>query len=220
MSRQHRSRLWRLISLHHRLRHFSLPISKHTRAIPALMLPTPGTAGFTPALVAAISNEPALRGWDPDAGLVAVVLLALTVKCGGVIVDVATHRSQAPATNIARAARVASAVSLSWPAISAMCDSCLALRALPADVSQLTESVFGLETRVLHLGSSSYTSEVKLEPSTEALVITGLEEAPPAVLVKLRSEAARERSRQPLLVWVRDEDRDGAPMWLVSLNRR
>lgn len=49
------------------------------------------------------------------------------------------------------------------------------------------------------------------------MVVTGLEDAPPAVLVKVRSEMRR--ASHPFLIWVRDEDKDEAPLWLVSSAR-
>lgn len=48
----------------------------------------------------------------------------------------------------------------------------------------------------------------------QAMVVTGLEDAPPPVLIKVRQEMRRPEA--PFLVWVRDEDRDDAPLWLVS----
>jgi hypothetical protein len=77
---------------------------------------------------------------------------------------------------------------------------------------QITESIFGLATHVLRLNPESTTSSVDM--SSEAMVITGLEDAPPAVLIKVRSEMRRPNA--PFLVWVRDEDKDEAPLWLVS----
>lgn len=75
------------------------------------MLPTPGTPGFTPNLVAAVADDPSLRGYEPDPPLLAVLVLSLIVQCGGVIVDVSTTRSMSPATSAARVSRAVAAVS-------------------------------------------------------------------------------------------------------------
>jgi len=74
------------------------------------------------------------------------------------------------------------------------------------------ESVFGLETQTLALDSESTTASVKI--GGDALVVTGLEDVSPAVLVKVRTLMTKPDA--PFLIWVRDEDRDDAPMWLVS----
>lgn len=79
---------------------------------------------------------------------------------------------------------------------------------------QITESVFGLETDTLHLSSESTTTDVTL--GGEALVITGMGLSSPPVLVKLRSELRQPNA--PFVIWVRDEDRHDAPLWMVSLN--
>lgn len=73
------------------------------------MLPTPGTPDFAPLLVDALASDASLRGWAVDGTLVAVVLLALTVRRGGVIIDVPYSRRSAAA--ISRAAGTARAVS-------------------------------------------------------------------------------------------------------------
>jgi hypothetical protein len=50
-------------------------------------LPQPGVPGFAPALVAAVSSSPLLRGWPVDGTLTAVLLLALMTRRGGVLLD-------------------------------------------------------------------------------------------------------------------------------------
>lgn len=54
---------------------------------PALNLPQPGTPGFAVALVAALNASPSLHGWQVDGTLVAIVLLALMTRRGGVLLD-------------------------------------------------------------------------------------------------------------------------------------
>lgn len=76
------------------------------------MLPTPGSPDFTPALIEALEDEPSLYGWELDGTLVAVILLALVVRRGGVIIDVPSGRRAN--AGIVRAARTASAVSPEW----------------------------------------------------------------------------------------------------------
>lgn len=78
---------------------------------------------------------------------------------------------------------------------------------------KIMESVFGLETRTLALDAQSTTASVKIGGA--ALVVTGLEDATPAVLVKFRM--AMHKPGAPFVIWVRDEDRDDAPLWLVSV---
>ncbi|GMK58169.1 hypothetical protein CspeluHIS016_0502010 [Cutaneotrichosporon spelunceum] len=175
-----------------------------------VQLPQPGIPGFTPALVTALNASPYLRGWPVDGTLTAVLLLALMARRGGVLIE---------ATNVPKVAKVAGAH---------------------------TASVFGLETRFVHLSSSSVASDVALDarrPSGSsaaidlfelpeardsipahrpgrAIVVTGLEGAPPSVLVRLRSEvaAAEREGNVPLIIWVRDEDRpDEAPSWLIDM---
>ncbi|BEJ13189.1 hypothetical protein CspHIS471_0303630 [Cutaneotrichosporon sp. HIS471] len=182
---------------------------------PGFQLPHPGISGFTPSLVAALNASPTLRRWPVDDTLVAVLLLALMARRGGVLLD---------ATNVSKVAKVAGAH---------------------------TTSVFGLETRFVHLSSMSVASDVVLkvpdhppsgtstsdtstpsdtsvrpDPSAyppmtpRAMVVTGLEDAPPPVLVRLRSEvaAAERKGDVPLIIWVRDEERaDDAPAWLLDI---
>lgn len=71
----------------------------------------------------------------------------------------------------------------------------------------------------MHLSANSVAADVALDSPARAVVITGLEDAPRPVMVRLRSElAAAERARTvPLIIWVRDEERDDAPAWLVRL---
>ncbi|CAK9783571.1 hypothetical protein CC85DRAFT_304398 [Cutaneotrichosporon oleaginosum] len=162
-------------------------------------LPQPGMPGFAPALVAAVASSPMLRGWPVDGTLTAVLLLALMARRGGVILDA-----------VGSTAKVAKVV------------------------GALTASVFGLETRFMRLSHSSVAADAALgppsaadpasepkprPPAARAVVITGLEDAPPPVLVQLRGDfASAERSRNaPLIVWVRDEERDEAPGWLIDI---
>lgn len=75
----------------------------------------------------------------------------------------------------------------------------------------MCEGIFGLPTLVLPLDERSGTRSVTID--RPAVVVTGLERVSAPVAIKLRREVARTGA---LLVWVRDEDYDGAPPWLVS----
>lgn len=81
--------------------------------------------------------------------------------------------------------------------------------------------MFGLETRFIHLNSNSSANDVSPNPAetAQALIITGLEDAPPPVHMRLRNEIVRAESarKAPLVVWVRGESADEAsiPAWLV-----
>lgn len=67
--------------------HILQPIITHL-TMSTTPLPQPGIPGFAPALVSALSASPALRGWPVDGALVAVLLLALMTRHGGVLLDV------------------------------------------------------------------------------------------------------------------------------------
>ncbi|KAL1409999.1 hypothetical protein Q8F55_003999 [Vanrija albida] len=159
---------------------------------PPIALPTPGSAGFSPALVRAVYAAPSLRGWQPDGTLLAVFLLALVARRGGVLIDVVREHGY-PLPGVNRVMRTAVA---------------------------LAECVFGLETRTIHVAAHSTAADVSFEPRAACFVVTGLEDAPPPVLVKLRNEVASANKwvRPPLLVWVRSEDKaDDSPPWLIDL---
>lgn len=66
---------------------------------------------FTLLLVEALAHAPELRGWEPDGGLVAVLLMALIARQGGVVIDVLTGRSHMSQSSMSRAVRITCAVS-------------------------------------------------------------------------------------------------------------
>lgn len=78
-----------------------------------LELPEPGIEGYAPELVQAVTRSPTLNGWHVDGSLVAVFLLALMVRSGGVILDVVNGRHGPIAAGIGHTSRVAVAVSRS-----------------------------------------------------------------------------------------------------------
>lgn len=73
------------------------------------ILPTPGSAGFSPALVRAVQSAASLRGWAVDGTLLAVYLLAMIARRGGVLVDVVRDRGS-PVPGVHRVVRAAIAV--------------------------------------------------------------------------------------------------------------
>lgn len=94
--------------------HTSVPASAtmaHPPPPSMVQLPEPGTPGFAVALVHALNTSSALRRWQVDGTLVAVLLLALMTRRGGVLLDVAAGGGST-STSISMVARVVCAVSI------------------------------------------------------------------------------------------------------------
>lgn len=101
-------------------------------------LPEPGADDFLLVLIDTLSEHPALEDWQFDDTTLWLIVLALLIRKGGVIIDLAeTTGRKALFSNVVESTRAVS-------------DS----TRYRAEGLQITASIFGLDTRCVHLDSS------------------------------------------------------------------
>ncbi|EKD03552.1 hypothetical protein A1Q2_02135 [Trichosporon asahii var. asahii CBS 8904] len=150
-------------------------------------IPSPGVPNYVSELVSYLSRRPELQGWVPDGTLLALWLMTLMNRGWG---------------------GGGGGIILDVDVSSSRRPGGATGRA----TRQAVTSVFGFRTKLLHLNAHSTASSVSLT-GAQACVVTGLEHVSSPVAIKLRREV---EGNDALLIWVRDEDYDAFPPWLLS----